>query len=133
MPPPLGEFSGQLGGRDGFIAYRESTKELKIYWEVSGSREFNVLVSPDFRNWPSVPPEPISEERQLQMLYALRDWLKGQNVRADIDLPSDTSEEEARCLWAGCPHPRLKQYYYCRRHYDLSCLSGGLARARQVV
>jgi hypothetical protein len=128
-PAPVtpGEFSGKIQGRDGLITYREAPQELQIHWEVSGSPRLNVLVSPDFRRWPSTG-EVIPEERQLQLLGALRDWLKAQNFRSDIDLPSDTSEDESGCLWAGCGRHRLKQYYYCRRHFDLSCLVGALSR-----
>src|SRR5262245_25861545 len=119
---PRGEFSGRFGGRDGVIAYREPPRELKIHWELSGSPQFDVLVSPDFREWPS-GSEPISEERQLQILSALRHWLASQKLRSNIDLPSDTSEDTERCIWAGCECHRLKQYYYCRHHFDLSCLA----------
>jgi hypothetical protein len=123
-PATLGEFSGKIQGRDGLITYRETPRELQIYWELSGSPRFNVLVSPDFRAWP-LTGEPIPEERQLQLLAALRDWLKAQNLRSDIDLPPDSSEDERPCLWNGCDRPRLNQHYYCRRHFDLSCLAGG--------
>jgi len=123
-PATLGEFSGKIQGRDGYITYRETPRELQIYWELSGSPRFNVLVSPNFRAWPSTG-ELIPEECQLELLAALRDWLRAQNLRSDIDLPPDVSEDESRCLWAGCGRPRLKQYYYCRRHFDLSCLGIG--------
>ena len=126
-PATPGEFSGKIQGRDGYITYREAPRELRIYWEVSSSPRFNALLSPDFRRWPS-SGEVIPEKRQLELLGALRDWLKAQNLRSNIDLPSDTSEDESACLWAGCGRPRLKHYYYCRLHFDLSCLAGALSR-----
>jgi hypothetical protein len=121
-----GTFSGQLAGRSGFITYREADRELKIYWELSGSSKHQVLISPDFRSWLNMPEghmSHISEETQLELLFALRGWLSSQNIRSDIDSPSDLSKQEARCIWAGCDSPRLKGYYYCRHHFDLSCLT----------
>lgn len=121
-PMQVGEFSGHFGGRDGVITYREPPRELQFHWELSGSPRFDVLVSPEFHQWHSGSAQPISEERQLEMLSALRRWLASQKLRSNIDLPHDTSEGGERCIWAGCERRRLKQYYYCRHHFDLSCL-----------
>jgi hypothetical protein len=118
-----GKFRGQLAGRSGFIVYRELNRELKVYWELSGSAEYDILVSPDFRSWSHAPEKHLSEEKQLSLLFALREWLSAQNVRSDIDQPADLSEETAPCIWAKCSGKRLKLYYYCKHHFDLSCLS----------
>jgi hypothetical protein len=119
----LGEFSGKLRARSGLITYREAPRELQIYWEVSGSPQYDILVSPDLRSWPSAPHDPIPEEHQLQILVALRDWLSTLNVRSNIDLPFDAPEDTSPCMWTGCNRRRLQGYYYCRRHFDLSCLA----------
>ena len=119
-----GNFEGQLTGRCGFITYQESNRELRVYWEISGSPTYDILVSPDFRAWSNASNESLSEEKQLSLLRALRSWLKAQNRRSDIDRPADLSEEPSRCLWAGCSNNKLKTYYYCRYHLDLSCLRG---------
>jgi hypothetical protein len=127
-PATLGEFSGELRGRDGMITYREPPRELKIPWEFgisreqAGSRAFLKIIHADLRRWSSPPRDPISEEHQLEILAALRDWLESRKERSSIDLPSDLSEDTVRCMWAGCDRHRLKQHYYCRYHLDLSCL-----------
>ena len=118
-----GEFSGRIGGgRCGYIYYREPPKELKIYWESSGSPECDAVLMPDFRCWPETPEQRISEDRQVQLLEALRDWLKSQKIRTNLDPPPRQSDDTTLCLWDGCDRPRLQQCYYCRPHFDLSCL-----------
>jgi len=119
-----GEFEGPLTGRSGFITYRESNRELAVYWERSGSPKYDILMSPDFRSWSNAPNEYLSEEKQLSLLRALRSWLYARNRRSDIDQPADLSEEPSPCLWAGCHSNRLTHYYYCPYHFDLSCLRG---------
>jgi hypothetical protein len=61
----LGEFSGELQGRDGMITYREAPRELKIPWEfgisreLAGSRAFLKIIHADLRRWSSPPRDPI--------------------------------------------------------------------------
>jgi hypothetical protein len=125
----IGEFSGALVGRDGHILYREAAKELTIYWEMSvhnesdGSRSYGVSVTCDFQYWARPKGEPISEHRQLEILGALREWLHIQGKRSNVDLPSHLSEDSANCLHSGCHRRRLRGFYYCRQHYDLSSLA----------
>jgi hypothetical protein len=118
-----GEFDGQIAGRSGLITYRELNRELKVYWELSGSPQYDILVSPEFLSWSNTPEERLSEEKQLSLLFALRKWLSAQNIRSDIDQPSDLSEDASPCIWAECNGNRLRHYYYCKHHFDLSCLS----------
>ncbi len=102
----VGEFLGELKGRSGHILYREPPKELKMYWE---------------RGEPK--GETLSEQHQLAILTALRQWLSAQGARSSIDLPDDVSEESINYVWRDCRNPRLSGYYYCRQHFDLSCLA----------
>jgi hypothetical protein len=124
----IGEFSGELNGRDGHILYREAAKEVSIYWELSihkeldGSRSYGVSVTCDFQYWTRPKAEPISEKHQLEILAALRVWLHTQGKRSSIDLPKDSSEDSDDCLYKDCHRRRIKGVYYCRHHFDLSCL-----------
>jgi hypothetical protein len=126
---PIGEFSGGLAGRAGHIIYREPPRELQIYWEMAihkeqdGSRSYGVTVTCDFQYWSNPRAEPISELHQLEILIALREWLRIRGKRSDIDLPHDLSEEHEHCLWKGCNRNRIRNYYYCREHFDLSSLA----------
>ena len=124
----IGDFSGGLTGRAGHLIYREPPRELTIYWEMAvdkdhdGSRVYGVTVTCDSQYWSRPRGEPISEQHQLALLTALRNWLRAQGTRSNIDLAPDSSEEPAQCLWAGCDRNRLNHYYYCRLHFDISCL-----------
>jgi hypothetical protein len=124
----VGEFSGGLNGRDGHVLYREAAKEISIYWELSvheeldGSRSYGVAVTCDFQYWARPKSEPISEPHQLEILAALRAWLHAQGKRSSIDLPHNLSEDSGDCLYKGCHRRRIKGIYYCRHHFDLSCL-----------
>jgi len=87
----IGGFSGDLTGRAGHIIYQEPPRELTIYWEMmvlknqDGSQTFGVSVTCDFQYWSNPKGERISEERQLVLLRALRDWLHVQGKRSSID------------------------------------------------
>jgi hypothetical protein len=125
----VGYFFGELKGRDGHIVYREPPKELEMYWErgvqngIDGSRSYPVLITCDFRFWLKPKGEILSEQHQLAILTALRRWLSAQGACSSIDLPDDESEESINCVWRDCRNHRLSGYYYCRQHFDLSCLA----------
>jgi hypothetical protein len=125
----VGEFLGELKGRSGHILYRESPKELKMYWEMGvqkemdGSQSYPVLITCDFSFWLNPKGEALSEQHQLAILTALRQWLRLQGARSSIDLPDNVSEESINCVWRDCRNHRLSGYYYCREHFDLSCLA----------
>jgi hypothetical protein len=125
----VGEFLGELIGRDGHIVYREPPKELKMYWErgvhneMDGSQSYPVLITCDFRFWLKPKGETLSEQHQLAILTALRQWLSAQGARSSIDLPKDVCEESANCIWRDCRNHRLSGLFYCRQHFDLSCLA----------
>jgi hypothetical protein len=60
-------FEMTRSGRDGEIVYREGVRTIKIYWEMSGSREFDILLGTlDLRRW-SAPPFEVPRARQLEM------------------------------------------------------------------
>ena len=125
----VGDFFGELKGRDGHIVYREPPRELQMYWErgvhneTDGSRSYPVLITCDFRFWLNPKGEALSEQHQLAILTALRRWLGAQGARSSIDLPDNVSEESINCVWRDCRNHMLRGYYYCRQHFDLSCLA----------
>jgi hypothetical protein len=124
----IGSFFGDLTGRAGHIIYREAQRELTIYREMmvkknqDGSQTFGVSVTCDFQYCSNAKGEPISEERQLVLLRALRDWVHVHGKQSSIDLPPDLTEEPENCLWKGCHRSRLKHFYYCMHHYDVASL-----------
>jgi hypothetical protein len=124
-----GEFLGDLKGRSGTVVYRESPRELKMYWErgvhkeMDGSQSYPVSITCDFRFWLNPKGETLSERHQLAILTALRKWLSAQGARSNIDLPSNISEESIDCVWRDCRNHRLSGFYYCRQHFDMSCLA----------
>ena len=124
----LGEFTGELSGRSGHIFYRESAKELTIYWEMmareesDGSRSYGIAVTCDFQYRAAPKSEAISEQGQVELLRGLREWLHFRGKRTNIELPNDLTEEPLRCLWKGCHRHRLRNHYYCEHHFEVSCL-----------
>jgi len=119
----IGTFSGQFAGRDGYIVYREESKELQIGWELSGSTDCDVSVGPlDFTKWTIPAGERIPEEKQLEILTGFRSWLSKQKLRSNVDLPDPILEESAPCAWQGCSSRKIRTSAYCWHHFDLMCL-----------
>jgi hypothetical protein len=124
----VGDFFGELKGRSGHVLYREPPKELRIYWEMGvhketdASQSYPVLITCDFRFWEKPKGETLAEQHQLAVLSALRRWLKGQGVRSSVDVSENPAEDSAKCIWRDCGNHRLNGYYYCGRHFDLTCL-----------
>jgi hypothetical protein len=122
VEPSTDRFAGDLRGRAGLITYSAPPRRLEIHWERSGSPEYDILVVADFRSWTSDPKVAISEQQQLEILAALREWLRARQLRSDIDLPLDIAEDKEACLSSACERRRISGHAYCRYHYDLSCL-----------
>jgi hypothetical protein len=120
--PAPGEFRAQLQGRCGTIEYTEASNRLDIFWEMSASPRFDVLVHPRFHHWTAAPDLPIAEQHQLEILAALRIWLKTQGLRSDIDAPDCEPEIGVSCQWRACNEDRLTGYAYCSRHLDSALL-----------
>ena len=113
----MSEFSFTTDGsvHSGPIVYREGNLSIEIPWEWSGNPNYDICFSPiELRWW--------DEEHQLKILYKLRQWLKDQNMKSTIDLPSEIEITDRSCVWANCSDRRIKGSAYCLRHYDLNLL-----------
>jgi hypothetical protein len=90
---------------------------------MSGSPDRDILMGPlDFAKWTSHPEQAIPEEKQLSLLSQLRRWLTDHALRSDVDLPTDISEDAAKCARLDCDRRKLRASAYCRYHFDLACL-----------
>src|SRR5262245_59387265 len=95
-------------GRCGEIEVSERGNCVRLYWEMSGSPAFDLLLAPlDLTFWATGAKDPIPLAKQREILAALRQWLQSQRLRTDIDLPTDRRASEAICQWHGCEHPQL--------------------------
>jgi hypothetical protein len=116
-------FKMNRSGRSGSIIFQKGNNKLEIYWEMSGSSEFDILLAPlDLKEWDEPKGVKIPLEQQLQLLQGLRSWAKKKKMRTDIDLPNDISTEDKPCGWVKCNRNRLKDSAYCNRHYDENLL-----------
>lgn len=78
-------FSLRASGRDGHVYYREGDRILELYWEMSGSKDFDILLSlRGLSEWMLPHREPIEITKQNELNAALRGWLTDNNIRALI-------------------------------------------------
>jgi hypothetical protein len=109
-------------GRSGDILYTDGSHSLRIYWEMSGSPEFDLLLAPiDLSHW-SNDKSAIPVAKQLEILGALRAWLLSRGLRSDVDLPQTTKTSSDRCKWHDCANRQLDGLAYCAAHFDLAML-----------
>jgi hypothetical protein len=103
-------------GRSGHIHYLGLGRQLSFYYEVSGSPRGGISISiPD--DCSSLP-----EDDRLAILAELRTWLSEQGLHSGMEAPADSTEGSERCRVADCQRRAIKDYYICRRHYDLACI-----------
>jgi hypothetical protein len=101
------------GGRCGKLIYRDTRRILEIGWEWGwegheslvigplepwmslssseppGEGRAVLLIAPLPRQWTRPKGLPISEQEEMEVLNKLRNWLKKQHWRSNIDLDSD--------------------------------------------
>jgi hypothetical protein len=112
-------FQLRTTGRCGEIECREGERVLLIPWEMSGSPKYDLLLAPlNLTSWSSNPDEPIPPLKQREVLTALRQWLRSERLRTDIDLPAEGRSSGASCQWSGCKRRQLAGSAYCEEHYD---------------
>ncbi len=119
------EFTMKESGGCGTIVYHEQDQRIgeKIYWEISTDPDEEIVIWPmDLREWDEPRGKEIDTEHQLKILQCLRQWLKTQNIRSNIDLPLEVTTTDQECVWADCSGRRIKGSPYCPRHYDLNLL-----------
>jgi hypothetical protein len=117
------DFQMNSSGRSGSITYQSADKKIKVYWEMSGAPEYDILLAPiDLKEWNEPKGVKIQLEMQKDILQKLRKWTKEQKLKTDIDLPNNLEFEEKPCAWMGCNEHRLKGSAYCSGHYDENLL-----------
>ena len=118
------QFIMKNSGRWGNVVYCEGDRRIEeIYWEISGNPDYDIGFWPiDLREWDKPKGKAIDKEHQLKILRSLRQWLKNQNIRSNIDLPPETTITDQPCVWADCSVQKIKGSAFCLRHHDLNLL-----------
>ena len=105
--------------RNGCIIYKSDDKNLEIYWEMSGVPEYDMLLAPvDLREWKYPKDEKIPRNKHMEILHKLRDWLRDQRLKSDIDLPSRVEFADKPCGWVECNQQQVKGSAYCLDHLN---------------
>ena len=115
------EMTRSSSGRSGEILYLEGARSIRIYWEMSGSPQFDVLLAPlNLSRW--LPDfSQVPRVKQLQILSHLRHWLADQGLRSDLVAPSSATRGGA-CAWLACKAKPLLHSAYCPAHFDETLL-----------
>jgi hypothetical protein len=118
-----GSFNMSVAGRTGEIIYKDSIGTLILPWEMSGTRDYDILLAPlNLNAWTIPKDEKIPLEKQLEILKKLRVWLSSEKYRSDVHLPTNEISKN-KCIKSGCEDFALIGLAYCSRHYSLSLLA----------
>lgn len=121
-------FRMNTSGRCGEIECFDQGNVVRIYWEMSGSPKYDLLLAPlNLTSWSTGAKSPIPRSRQREILVALRQWLRSKRLRTDIDIPVNRRTSNEKCRWSGCEQRQLVGLAYCPEHYDESLLRGACA------
>jgi hypothetical protein len=116
-------FKMERDGRCGNIIYRDGDRVLKMYWEISAVRKYDILLAPiDLRQWGEPGNEKIDQDEQLEILDQLRSWLQWEGIKSNIDRDSNALLDTRSCVHMKCNQPRIKGVAYCRKHFDINLL-----------
>ena len=116
-------FTMNISGRDGSILYKAENNQINIYWEMSGSVKYGILLAPlDLRKWDEPKGIKISRKNQIEILHKLQAWLKTQKIKSNIDIPLSLEFDDETCNWGGCREPKVKGLAFCMMHYDETLL-----------
>ena len=78
-------FYDKSNGRAGTIYYVEKGKICELYYEISGVKEFDILIWFDqLSNWILPERKPIKFEEKEAIKEKLVDWLKQKKIRAEL-------------------------------------------------
>lgn len=78
-------FSFHPEGRSGAILYRRGEHILELYWERSGSPEYDILISlDDLRTWKYPQVEVVSVNERNTIIEELRLWLAEKRLHTDV-------------------------------------------------
>ena len=121
-----------VSGRCGEITYEEDGRSVRLYWEMSGSPSYDILLCPlNLNYWDTPERARIADEKQLEILQALRRYLTYENLKSDIAIPPNTGESDKECMWTQCESWKLSDFAYCREHYDRCLLRKDHAGANE--
>ena len=72
-------------GRNGTIYFVKENQVCEIYFEISGVKEFDILIFFDqLTEWELPKRKPILEDEKKEILEKLLNWLKEKNIKSDI-------------------------------------------------
>ena len=67
-------------GRRGYLAYIDKTKEALMYWEMSSSENYHLIVYPQsLENWSD--RVAVSTDEKIKVLQAFKDWAHQKRYR----------------------------------------------------
>lgn len=116
-------FYMNASGRCGTIVYYEADRSKEMYWEMSGSSEYDILLAPlDLREWDSPKGVSIETDHQVTILHRMRNWLDENNYRSNISLPKTIEMTGQSCAWSGCSAMKIEGSAFCLKHYDINLL-----------
>lgn len=119
-----GPFQFSREGRCGSIKFNENGFKKELYWEMSGSKDYDILMSPiNIKHWDEPQGKDLSEEERLNFLYRLRNYLDSIKFKTDIHFPDNLSISNRKCVWEGCDSLGFDKLSYCKDHYDQLMLS----------
>lgn len=79
-------FTFKPHGRDGWIYYRDGHKVLEMYWEMSGTREYDLLIhSSQLHSWSLPTCEPLSNDDREKITARLVIWGSKNNLKIEIN------------------------------------------------
>lgn len=85
---PEGKFSIQHHGRHGTIRFETKEKTLELNWEMSGVKDYHILLTTDdSKNWRYPGDEKIEESIRKEIINGLGKWLDSQKIRSDAFAP----------------------------------------------
>lgn len=106
-------------GRCGYIKFNENGFKKDLYWEMSGSKEYDILMSPiNIKHWDEPQGLELSLYERLNFLYRLRKYLDSINFKSYIHFPVDLNITDKKCMWKGCKSLGFDNLSYCKDHYD---------------
>ena len=107
------------------IYYYEGENYIKISGEYSSFfKKYKITFYPllNLKKWINLPGTEIDLDHQLEILYRLREWLKENKIKSNIDIPKKIKTSNQRCHWKNCTENKIESSAFCLKHFNLNLL-----------